>query len=149
PTGHHFIVLAAMFYLLALFPTAVTSTRSPSPLLKPRLDIARLYRRSPVAVVAVFLVGISNSAFGTLAAVYATGIGLQLATVALFASLPILAGAVLQVPIGLASDRMDRRIVLAAVALAALGVDLAFLMAPPGTPHIALALAAGLGSTIF
>jgi nitrate/nitrite transporter NarK len=35
-------------------------------------------------------------------------VGLTLATIALFASIPVLAGAVAQIPIGFASDRMDR-----------------------------------------
>jgi hypothetical protein len=34
-----------------------------------------LWRNSPVAVAAVFLVGVSNASFGTLAAVYADGVG--------------------------------------------------------------------------
>ncbi|MCB1510932.1 MAG: MFS transporter, partial [Hyphomicrobiaceae bacterium] len=91
--GHTFFVLAAMFYALALVPTAVSSSISPKPLVRTSLDLKALWRNSPIAVVTSILIGISNSAFGTLAAVYATQVGLSLAAITLFASVPILAGA--------------------------------------------------------
>lgn len=148
-SGYFFFVLAAMFYMLALIPTAVSSSQSPKPLYRVRLDIGKLYRNSPIAVVAVFLVGVSNSSFGTLSAVYATGLGLDLVTVALFASIPVLAGAVVQVPIGYLSDRIDRRIVLVAVALGAMAADLVFILANPHDEFMALTAVALLGAMIF
>ena len=84
-----------------------------------RLDLRSLWRNSPVAVMGVALIGVSNSAFGTLAAVYADRIGLVLTTVALFTSLPILAGAAAQIPVGYLSDRIDRRKVLVGIAVVA------------------------------
>ena len=111
--GFLFFALGAVFYCLALVPTAMSTSQSPAPLTKVSLDPAALWRNSPVAVAAVFLVGISNAAFGTLAAVYAGQIGLALTGIALFASIPLIAGAAAQVPIGYASDRFDRRKVLA------------------------------------
>lgn len=150
PKGFIFFVLAAMFYMLALIPTAVSAAATPQPLVQPRLDIGGLYRNSPVAVIAAFFVGISNSAFATLSAVYASGIGLDLANVALFASLPLLAGALAQIPIGYVSDRVDRRLVLTVVALLALAADAAFLLlADVREPILALTAAAVLGAAIF
>lgn len=148
-SGFFFFVLAAMFYMLAVIPTAVSSSQSPKPLYRVKLDIGTLYRNSPLAVVAVFMVGLSNSAFGTLSAVYATGIGLDLTTVTLFASVPILAGALVQVPVGYLSDRVDRRVVLIGVSAVALAADLVFIVAHPQDTTIALAVAAVLGATIF
>ncbi|MGD9783357.1 MAG: MFS transporter [Hyphomicrobiaceae bacterium] len=149
PMGPELFVVAGIVYMLALIPPALSSTAQPAALVETRLDVPALYRRSPVAVVGVFMVGISNGAFGTLAAVYAAGLGLDLATVALFSSLPILAGGLAQLPIGYASDRMDRRTVLAVVAFVAMLADLVFVLARPQSAMAVLAFAGVLGAAIF
>ena len=147
--GITFFVLAAIFYCLALVPTAMSTTATPKPLVSVKLDLGALWRNSPVAVVAVFCIGISNSAFGTLSAVYANEVGLVLASLALFASLPVLAGAVSQIPIGMLSDRMDRRVVLVGVAAVALAIDLAFILLRPEGQIGNLTLAALFGASIY
>ena len=149
PNGYLFFVIAAMFYMLAVIPTAVSSSASPNPLVKTRLNLAKLYQNSPVAVVAVFLVGVSNSAFGTLAAVYAQRVGFELTSVALFASLPILAGALIQVPVGLLSDRMDRRAVLVVMAIVAISADFVFIFDRPDDIRAVMVAVAILGAAIF
>lgn len=148
-TGFAFFAIGAIFYCLALVPTALSTSASPAPLTSVRLDFRALWRNSPVAVVAVFLVGISNAAFGTLAAVYADRIGLTLTAIALFASIPVLAGALAQIPIGYLSDRMDRRRVLVATALVALATDLAFVLLAPEGRAANLALVGLFGAAIF
>lgn len=147
--GYLFFVLGAMFYSLALIPTAASSTASPKPLVSVRLDIRALWRNSPVAVFAVFMVGISNASFGTLAAVYGARIGLEIASIALFASIPILIGAVSQIPVGILSDRLDRRKVLVGVAGVALVADAVFVFAAPQGQWANLALAGLFGGAIF
>jgi MFS family permease len=149
PSTFLFFVVGAIFYCLALLPTAMTSTASPRPLVGARLDLRALWRNSPVAVGAVLCVGISNSAFGSLSAIYANGIGLLLASVALFASLPVMAGAISQLPIGYLSDRIDRRKVLIGVGLFAIAVDLAFLLVRPDDRTMVLALGAAFGAAIY
>ena len=149
PNGFLFFALAAIFYCLALVPTAISSTSTPAPLAVVKLNLRSLWRNSPVAVFAVFWVGVSNASFATLAAVYAQKAGLLLAAVALFTSLPILAGAVMQMPVGLLSDRMDRRRVLIGVAALALVADLAFILLAPESRAVNLLLAAMLGGSIY
>ncbi|MEQ9041679.1 MAG: MFS transporter [Silicimonas sp.] len=148
-SGYFFFVLGAMFYSLALIPTAASSTATPQPLVSVKLDIRALWRNSPVAVFAVFMVGISNASFGTLAAVYGARIGLEITSIALFASVPILIGAVSQIPVGILSDRMDRRKVLVGVAAIALAADAAFVLAAPESQWANLALAGIFGGAIF
>ncbi|MFD2206753.1 MFS transporter [Kiloniella antarctica] len=147
--GFLFFVLGAMFYCLALVPTAVSSSASPNPLAKVSLDIKGLWKNSPVAVFAVFMVGISNASFGTLAAVYADRIGLILTSVALFTSIPILTGALVQIPVGHFSDKMDRRKVLLAIALAAILVDLSFILLEPQSQLVNMILIGFFGAAIF
>ena len=148
-TGHIFFVLAAIVYCLALLPTAISATTTPRPLTRVSLDLPALWRNSPIAVFAVLMVGISNASFGTLAAVFAARIGLTLSEIALFASIPILAGAAAQIPVGIASDRCDRRVVLVAIATVAIIADALFLLAGATQPAVVLTLAALFGATVF
>jgi MFS family permease len=132
-TGHFFFVLPAIVYCLALLPTAVSATTTPKPLTTASLNLRRLWQNSPISVFAVLMVGISNAAFSALAAVYAARIGLSLTDIALFASVPLLAGAALQIPVGIASDKLDRRLVLIGIAVVALlTMGFSCLPGPPG-----------------
>lgn len=149
PLGYGLFVLGAMTYALALIPTAMTTSASPAPLVSVKLDIPALWRASPVAVAGVFMVGVSNASFGTLAAVYAEGIGLPLSTIALFSAVPVLMGAISQLPVGMLSDRMDRRRVLVGTAVVALLADIAFLVLMPQGPILNLVLASIFGGAVF
>lgn len=141
--------LPPIVYSAALLPTALSAGAAPQPLVSAKLDIAMLWRNSPVAVFAVLMVGISNAAFGTLSAVYAARSGLDVTGVALFASLPILAGALAQIPVGWMSDRFDRRLVLLAIALIALSADALFVFSGPSSELALLGTSAIFGATVF
>ncbi|MFD0916475.1 MFS transporter [Pseudahrensia aquimaris] len=147
--GYFFFVLAAMVYCLALLPTAISATTTPRPLTQVSLNMKGLWKNSPIAVFAVLMVGISNAAFGTLAAVYAARSGLSLNEVALFASIPILAGAALQIPVGIASDRLDRRKVLIGITVFALIADALLFFSGAAQPMMVLAFSALFGATVF
>ncbi|SMC11458.1 MFS transporter [Roseovarius aestuarii] len=149
PAGYLFFVLAAMTYCLALLPTALSATASPSALVSVSLDLRALWRNSPVAVFAVLMVGVSNGSFGALAPVYASRVGLSLSDVALFASVPILAGAAAQIPVGYLSDRNDRRMVLIGVACLGLLADLLFIALMPGGVGANIAIVAVFGASVF
>lgn len=149
PAGFVLFALAGIFYALSLVPTSVSTSSNPPPLVAVRLDLPGLWRNSPVAVFAVFCVGVSNAAFAAMAPVFADRIGLGLGTIAVFASIPILAGAAAQIPVGILSDRMDRRVVLTGIALLALVADAGFLFWRPEGAAANLALAAFLGASIF
>lgn len=144
-----FFLVTAMLYSLALIPTAISSSRAPQPLLRTRFDLPGLWRNSPLAVMGAFMVGISNSTFLTLGAVYAAESAFALTTITLFVSMPVLAGAITQLPIGWLSDRFDRRWVLAGSALLALMVDTAFVVMPPSSPGTAIAMASVFGMAIY
>lgn len=147
--GYFFFVLAAIVYCLALLPTAISATSTPRPLTSVSLHLMELWRNSPIAVVAVLMVGVSNSAFGTLAAVYGARLGLSVGDIALFASIPILAGAAAQIPVGIASDKMDRRKVLIATAVVAIISDAAFLSGLMTGPALLLMTSALFGAAVF
>ncbi|MGB7288168.1 MAG: MFS transporter [Salaquimonas sp.] len=142
-------VLAAIFYALALVPTAVSKAAAPKPLVETGLDLKILWKNSPIAAVASFLIGVSNSSFGTLGAVFGERIGLDITTIALMMSLPILAGAAFQIPVGYFSDKMDRRIVLVFVMAVAAIIDIFLIVANPTDPVIILSVVPIFGAMIY
>jgi MFS family permease len=130
--GYIPFVLAAIAYIGAVLPTAVTRTPQPAPLQAVSLDIGLLYKTSPIAVVAAFSIGMANGAFGTLAPVYGIERGFSTATVAYLMSLAIVAGAIAQVPLGRLSDRIDRRKVMMGVALVGVTAGILTILFNPG-----------------
>ena len=115
PTGFFYFALGAIFYCLAILPTALSTAEHPRPLTRTRIDLRAIYRNSPVSAVGCVLIGMANGAFGTLGAVYAQRIGLPVASVALMMSGAVLGGSLIQFPLGRLSDAMDRRKVLVGV----------------------------------
>ena len=148
-SGYLFFVVAAMVYCLALLPTALTASATPTALVNVKLDLSGLWRNSPIAVFAILMVGISNATFGTLAAVYGARAGLSITQIALFASIPILAGALAQIPIGILSDKYDRRIVLIVTACIAVVADAIFVFSGLSAPWAILAMSAVFGASVF
>jgi MFS family permease len=124
-------MICGIFYCIAMLPTTLSTAASPQPLKAVSLDLPALYRNSPVSCLGILLVGIANGAYGTLGAVFGAGAGLSDTSIAVMMSATIFAGAVMQLPAGRLSDRIDRRYVLAAMSgIAALAGLLIFLLHP-------------------
>ncbi|GAA3088392.1 MFS transporter [Rhizobium viscosum] len=124
-------MICGIFYCIAMLPTTLSTAASPQPLKAVKLDLPALYRNSPVSCLGILLVGIANGAYGTLGAVFGAGAGLSDTSIAVMMSATIFAGAIMQLPAGRLSDRIDRRYVLAAMsAIAALAGLLIFLLHP-------------------
>ncbi|MCC0021757.1 MAG: MFS transporter [Nitratireductor sp.] len=148
-TGYLFFVLAAVFYALAVVPTAVSTAAAPRPLVEAGLDMKALWRNSPLAVGGALLIGISNSAFGTLGVVFGNAINLEVTAIAAMMSVSLLAGTLFQIPVGILSDKMDRRFVLLALVGLAMAIDLFFIIfLPSGTTTVLLATAM-FGAAIY
>ncbi len=145
--GHVLFVLAGAFYCISLVPVALTTSGAPQPLVVVRLDLAGLWRNSPVSVFAAFMLGISNASFFTLHVVYAEQVGLGLTVIALFASVPLMAGALSQIPVGILSDRIDRRMVLVGLCLLAAVADATFIFLAPHGQSMNLIAVALFGAT--
>jgi len=147
--GYFFFALGAVFYSLAILPSALSTAQTPRPLKGTKLDLRALFANSPVAVVGCFLIGMVNGAFGTLGAVYAQKIGLSTEMIAFLMSGAVLGGAVTQVPLGRLSDRFDRRYVLIGVAAASILVSLSLSLLPLSNPWVVVALVTLFGGMIF
>jgi len=149
PSDAFFFAIGAIFYCLAILPTALSTAEHPRPLKTNRLDLRRLYANSPVSAVGCFLIGLVNGAFGTLGAVYAHQIDLPDASVALLMAGAVLGGSLIQFPLGKLSDRMDRRKVLIGVAACAVAVALVMVLFRPRDPAWVIGLAIIFGAAIY
>ncbi len=139
--------LAAIFYALCLIPVGLTRLPQPTPPEMMHLRPRRLFRVAPVGVVGCMAVGFTNGAIWTLAPVYAAGHGLHRSLLALFMICFTFGGALMQLPLGRLSDRMDRRRIIVGVALAAAASGLTLAYFGGKSHEISLALAAVMGVT--
>jgi MFS family permease len=129
----HLFVLGSVLISVSAIPVALTRQAQPAPVTEVRFRPGRLWRASPVGLMGSLMIGIANGAFWSLAPVSATDFGLSHEQAAIFMSVAVMSGALVQMPIGRLSDRLDRRHVLAALLAAAMATGLAvFLVAPAG-----------------
>jgi MFS family permease len=149
PSDSFFFAIGAIFYCLAILPTALSTAEHPRPLKTNRLDLRRLYANSPVAAVGCFLIGLVNGAFGTLGAVYAHQINLADADVALLMAGAVLGGSLIQFPLGWVSDRTDRRKVLIGVAACAIVIAAVIVAFQPRNPPLVIGLVVVFGAAIY
>jgi MFS family permease len=147
--SHVLFVAAAMLFSLALLPTSLSTRPAPAPVRRAHLDLAGLFTLSPLGAAACLAVGAVNGAFTTLGAVFLTAAGYGVAEVALLMSAALIGGAVIQVPLGRLSDRLDRRWMLAATAAAAAALATLLDAWRPSDLAAALAVLFLLGGAVF
>lgn len=121
-----FAVMAIMI-TVSLVPVSLGDRSNPKPPEQFGLDLAAVWRISPLASIGCIAIGTTNSAFRLVGPLYAEGIGLSVAETATFISAGIIGGAIMQYPLGALSDRRDRRYVLLASASAAMACAFAIL----------------------
>lgn len=107
--GFEIFAVTAILFSLSLLPVALTDTSRPSLPQAFRFDPIHLVRLSPVAALAALSIGLTTSAFRLIGPLYARELGFDTGQVALFMNAGIVGGAALQFPLGLLSDRVDRR----------------------------------------
>ena len=114
----HPFILVSLLVGLAIIPVSLTRSLAPSAVPATRFSFTKLYRRSHTAFAGALSSGLVMGSFWTLGAVYALKLTGDSSFVPWFVAANILGGALAQYPIGLASDRIDRRYVLAFLCLA-------------------------------
>lgn len=110
--GFALFAIISMALTLSLVPISLTDKSSPALPADIRFDIRALWNISPLATAGCIAIGLSNSAFRALGPIYGKGIGMSITSIATFMSVGILAGVVLQYPLGHFSDRLDRRLMI-------------------------------------
>lgn len=134
PSGYEILVVLALMFCVGLVPVALASEGNPPIPASRKIDPFLVWRVSPVAMVGLLTIGLTNGAFRMVGPIYVESTGLGFETVAIFISLWVFAGALFQYPVGMISDRVDRRIVLL-ISTAGAGVSCLFI-ASATTPEM-------------
>jgi MFS family permease len=129
PAGFELFSLVAVMISMAVVPVLLTATQTP-PVVTPRhVGVRQLYRISPLGAVGTLGIGMAQSAFFSMGAVFGHRIGLSTQQVSIFLIAAILGGATLQWPLGRLSDKFDRRRLLTAAAFASAALAVAAMIA--------------------
>jgi MFS family permease len=149
PANFMLFSLASVLVSLSAVPVALSRSPEPAPIESVSIHIGKLLRLSPVGALGCFSVGLTSGAFWSLAPVFSQGDGIDTKAVAIFMSTAVIAGAIGQWPLGLLSDKMDRRRVILAICLGAAVAGVALSLFDGLTPTLLLAAAFGYGLFAF
>lgn len=152
PASFRPFIVISILVSLALVPISLTRAVTPQLEVIERVGVRELYALSPLGLVACLMVGISQGGLLGMGAVYGKLIGLDTADIALLMSLPYVLVVVVLFPVGMISDRLDRRwlmvalnLLVAACALAAAAVGASHL----GWLVVLFALYGGLSAPVY
>jgi len=132
PSDFVLFVLAAMLISAALMPITLTRQLQPSVPDTLHTNLRQIVGIAPLAIAAAGLSGLALGAFWGMAPVYAALSGFDATGVGVLMSSAILGGALLQWPIGMYSDKHDRRLVLFWVVALAVVVAVLMSLLPAG-----------------
>jgi MFS family permease len=135
-------LLVSLLMSVALVPVMLSASAAPAYALPERISIAALYRISPMGLTGALLNGVAQGTVYISLALYGDAIGLASGEVGFLIGAATIGGVLLQFPLGRLSDRVDRRLVIAAVAALAVPLCLAFALGPTRGPAL---LYAGVG----
>lgn len=121
PSEFALFSVVAICVCLAIFPISLSSSKAPVAVTNTSLNLKKLIRMSPLAVVGCFAVGLTNGSFWSMAPVLVQLLGHPIVMVSLFMSVTIACGALLQWPVGYLSDKFGRRQILILMALGSVG----------------------------
>jgi len=107
----HFMLVSALFSL-SLLPVALREGGNPTPPLKSRMNLKKVYQTTPLAVVGCMCLGMTNSPMNNLMAIYGVEIGLEVSGAVMLSAALQIGALALQWPMGWASDKRDRRKVM-------------------------------------
>jgi MFS family permease len=119
PARFQLFALVSVLVSLSLIPLLLSASPAPAIRMPERVGLVQLYRASPLGVVGSFGTGVAHGAALGMGAVYAGAAGFSLAEISAFMGAIYLGGMLAQGPLGVLSDRFDRRLVLTATTLAA------------------------------
>ncbi len=145
-----FNLIVALF-AVALVMVSTTRAEAPALVTEASLRYGDLTRQAPVAVAGCVISGMISSAFYALVPAWMLTNDIPQETIALFMLVAVLGGLALQVPVGRLSDRNDRRIVLAGLALGYSAAAVLLVMLPAKLAAVlpVAALLGGFMSTLY
>ncbi|MCA8909772.1 MAG: MFS transporter [Rhodospirillaceae bacterium] len=119
PSDFVLFALVSILISASLVPLTLSGVDAPRDIPVSRMSFRRVFEVSPVGAVGCFTSGVVFGASFSLCAVYARQVGMDQHGISLFMAGLYTGGMLMVWPIGWLSDRMDRRIVIAAAAILA------------------------------
>jgi MFS family permease len=130
PTSFVLFTVASILFSLALVPLVLSRSVSAGEVVPSRLSFLQLFQISPLGVIGCFAGGALVATLLGLMPIYLGNQGYEVFDIALFMSVIILGGLVVQYPVGRASDVFDRRTVIALALFGGAGVCFAIVLGP-------------------
>jgi MFS family permease len=152
PDGFRLFLLVSILISLSLVPVTLSRVQAPVLPRALKLKMGRLYGASPLGVIGCVAAGLAMNAFWSMGPVYARSIGLDAGGVALFMGVTMAGALAFQWPVGVLSDRFDRRWVILGTCLVTGVTALVLAMMPVGADTARLGagfLFGGLGSSLY
>ncbi len=107
--GFTIFAITAILFALSLVPVSLGDHSRPKAPSSFRFDLAGVWALSPLACSVSLTIGLTNGAFRLVGPLYARDVGLDVSGIAMFMAAGIVGGGTLQYPLGMYSDRIDRR----------------------------------------
>ena len=117
PTDFELFILPSVLISIAVVPLLLSAGSSPKFQESVSISLLSLYRLSPLGIVSMFVVGLVTATFFALGPVYGQRIGLDIKNISYLMTAAVVGTVLLQGPIGILSDRFDRRVVLTVVTM--------------------------------
>lgn len=112
PGGFVLFIIPSVLVSISFAPILLSIQPAPVSEATEAMSLSRLFHTSPLAVVGAFILGgIFAAQFG-MAPVYGTQVGLSVSQISVFVAVIYVGGLLCQYPIGWASDRSDRRVLI-------------------------------------
>ncbi|WP_134726554.1 MFS transporter [Paracoccus luteus] len=151
PAGFLLFIVPSVLVSVAFTPILLSPQPAPQfESLRP-MSVARLFRVSPLGCVGIFLIGGVFAGVYGMAPVWGSAAGLSVREVSAFVAAIFIGGMAIQYPVGWLSDRMDRRVVITALAVFGTLVVIAVIVLDPGIWGllVAAALVGGVANPVY
>ena len=132
PEEADLFILVSVVVSFGLIPMLLTARPAPVFEMSGKMTLRQLFKASPLAVISNTLTGVAHGTIFGLGAVYALQKGFSVEKVSIFMACFLFGGLLFQWPLGLLSDRIDRRVVMAASAAVAVALTLLAVFVPAG-----------------
>ena len=142
-------LVAGMFVVLSTIPVAVTHTIRPKLPKIEQIAMKTIFERAPIGILGCFASGLLHSAFYAMGPVFAHQIHLSVAQISWFMTLTVFGGLVLQWPVGMISDRLDRSLVLPGLGILLVVISIVILVSARHSLAILLGATALFGGIFF
>ena len=112
PEGFMLFCIVSILISLAVIPITVARVENPGRVPVMRMRVRSLFKTAPMGVAGIFIAGFCMNAFRGMGPTFGQDVGLDSAGISAIMAVTTVGGLALQWPMGLLSDRIDRRKVI-------------------------------------